>query len=87
MQRVQAHVPDFKMTPPQLMDMVDEITDRATEALHLGHAAMGLTSGEARDAVSKLLDHVRRIGLAADSSVADCTADLSEVWGIEPADA
>jgi len=86
MQDVQAHVPGFQLTPPQLLGVVDEIADRAAQALELGQAALGLTSGEAREAVNKLLEHVKRVGFAADMSVADCAVDLPEVWGLGAAD-
>ncbi|MEO6279177.1 hypothetical protein [Roseateles sp.] len=82
MQHVQAHVPEFRLAPPQLLSVVDDIADHAAQALDLGQVALGLTSGEAREAVSMLLQHVRRIGFAADASVDDCTADLAAVWGV-----
>ncbi|MDR7295458.1 hypothetical protein J2X16_000779 [Pelomonas aquatica] len=66
--------------------MADEIADRAAQALELGKAALGLTSGEARDAGSQLLEHLKHIGFAADMSVADCTVNLQELWGVGAAD-
>lgn len=86
MRDVQAQVPEFQLTPPQLLGVVDEIADRAAQALELGQAALGLMNGEARDAVNKLLEHVRHIGFAADMSVADCAVHLPEVWGVGAAD-
>jgi len=68
------------------LGVVDEIADRAAQALELGKAALGLTNGEAREAVNKLLEHLKHIGFAADMSVADCTVNLQEVWGVGAAD-
>jgi hypothetical protein len=82
MQHVQAHATEFKLTPPQLLETVDEIADRAAQALHLGSMVLSLTSGEARDAVNKLLECVKYIGFTADMCVADCAVDLTEVWGV-----
>ena len=85
MQNVQARVPEFKLTPPQLLGMVDEITDRAARALTTAQAALSLTTGEAQEAVRSLLEQVKLIGFVADMSVADCSADLFETWGVDSA--
>jgi hypothetical protein len=86
MQPVQAPVRHFTMTPPQLIELVDEITDRAAQVLALGGAAMATASGDARASLASLLEHVKHIGFMADSSVADCSVDLRQVWGIAQRD-
>jgi len=79
----QAPVPQFKLTAPQLMNMVDEVGNHAAQALELGEQALALTSGLAREAVERLLDHVKHIGFTADAAVEDCHVDLAAVWRVQ----
>lgn len=85
MQTIKASVPLFTMTPNQLMAVMDEISHHAARALELGSTVMALGDAESRAQLAGLLERVKHIGFMADASVADCSVNLQEVWGVAPA--
>lgn len=75
-------VPAFKVSAPELLDVVDSITDLAMQSVEAIKQAISAMPAEAQPILMELLGHLRAIGCAADSTVADSTANLAQVWGL-----
>lgn len=77
-----SNVPSFNVSAADLLGAIDSITDCAAQAIEKAQQAISTLPPEAHQIVTELLNHLRIIGHAADATVADCNADLAEVWGV-----